>query len=381
MKNNSRPKRSNGMGTLIYKGDGHPYLGRWTWKGKTYCMSTHERDRRKALVALERMTRPFREKSQLEVLQNLQLQIQRQEEICNSLKPNSSLKVSQVFDTWRKMQLKNRISPATMSLYGRYMSNLVDWCLENNLQDVTSLDSTKARDFLVDLSGKVSAAGFNLMVSFYRRVWRALSSEYGLDEGVFKVEKMKDDGTNRRPFTDDELRAIWKAAENDQDLRVLVALGTYSGQRIGDCGCMKWKNVDFERGVLDFVSEKTGAHVILPLHPRLREVLDEVPRNGEYISERNARLHRSRSLSGQFCRFLNGLGIETSTRDGAGRKVLLAGFHSFRHRFASALLDSGASAAMVSKLVGHSTSKLTTETYWHESSEAMKKAVDVLPTF
>lgn len=56
-------------------------------------------------------------------------------------------------------------------------------------------------------------------------------------------------------------------------LRRVVVLGLYTGQRRGDLCAAKWSNYD---GVtLRFIQEKTGAEVLLRVHPDLKAELDE----------------------------------------------------------------------------------------------------------
>lgn len=55
-------------------------------------------------------------------------------------------------------------------------------------------------------------------------------------------------------------------------------------------------------------------------------------------------------------------------------------FYDLRHPFCSTLLNNGADLAAVSKLMGHSTVKMTTDTYYHLQQGEKKRAVGLLPS-
>jgi len=68
----TRTRRGNGFGSLINKGEGKPWLGRWVYQGQVYYKSTGEVDKKKALKVLERITRPYRDAREEDVIRNLQ---------------------------------------------------------------------------------------------------------------------------------------------------------------------------------------------------------------------------------------------------------------------------------------------------------------------
>ena len=53
--------------------------------------------------------------------------------------------------------------------------------------------------------------------------------------------------------------------------------------------------------------------------------------------------------------------------------------YDLRHLFATTLLNKGADLAAVSKMMGHSTVKLTADTYYHYMSGEKERAVRLLP--
>lgn len=367
----SRPKRSNYMGTLLKKPSG-VYQARWMYMGKLYTKTTGEKDKRKALVALERLTRPYREKSQLSVIENLERELERLKKECAAAQRN--MPVSSVYDSWKKTLRAGNVTQSTLSLYERYASGLVSWCDDNGVEDAHEMDSRKVKAFLDWLSGKVGATSFNQRLSWYKRAWKALS----LDETLWDVEKMKVKENLQELFTDEEVSRMWKATEGDMDMRALLAIGLYTGMRVGDCAGLKWSSVDFDKGEISVVTEKTGSRVVIPLHDRLRAVLEKMPREGDYVSMKNGDLYERKRASERFGQFLTSLDMETYETDSEGRKVLKKRFHLLRHQFISMAIDSGMPQVLVQKVVGHAAFKMT-EHYFHANRESLRKGIQALP--
>ena len=66
------------------------------------------------------------------------------------------------------------------------------------------------------------------------------------------------------------------------ELRVLFAVGAYTGLRLGDCATLRWDAVDMAARTLTVTPRKTARRrmalpVTIPLHPSLHAVLGETP--------------------------------------------------------------------------------------------------------
>lgn len=67
----------------------------------------------------------------------------------------------------------------------------------------------------------------------------------------------------RRPFTMEELRAVEGVA--DQEWRVILWLGVFTGQRLGDVLRLKWGDFDVGNRSVGLVAGKTGKRMWIPL--------------------------------------------------------------------------------------------------------------------
>lgn len=130
-------------------------------------------------------------------------------------------------------------------------------------------------------------------------------------------------------------------------------------------------------------ANNTGAVVRLPIHPVLYAILsetDERKRVGAVMPGIDREYKRSQSwLSTRICRIFRECGIETQQEaEGCKRKRTLVSFHSLRHTFVSMSANAGTPLAIVRRLVGHVSEKMT-QRYFHESEDAMQAAVAAIP--
>ena len=82
----------------------------------------------------------------------------------------------------------------------------------------------------------------------------------------------------RRELTVEELTRVCGKLEGE--MRLLFALGIYTGLRLGDCATMEWGKIDLARGFLQTNPHKTSKTLVrIPLHPTLAGMLSEIPSN------------------------------------------------------------------------------------------------------
>ena len=379
-------RRQNGFGTLVSKGAGKPWLARWCYDGKIYTKSTGEADKQKALKVLEKLTRPFREDTKLEVLRSLEARVKSAGDLAQERR---SMKLSELEAAYEKSLCAKDVSSGTLALYGTYMRSLVKWLAANTkcktLKDVKQSD---AKAYLLDTCGKISADTYNIKLVFYKKLWTLFKEEAGLSENIWAdFKKMKTSkASGRRPFSREELLKILEAARNDPSMVLMVALGIYTGMRMGDCACLQWKDVDLEKGILSVVPQKTKRHmsapVEIPVHASLKKILEtwllDKDSNEGYVCEKNASDYSRGELTRKMKLLLEKCGIETTAKDECGRTKLVAGFHSFRHTFVSLAIENGVSPFIVQQIVGHSSVQMTSW-YFHSRMSQVCEAVSKLP--
>lgn len=200
------------------------------------------------------------------------------------------------------------------------------------------------------------------------------------------VEHLRDEADIEKDvFTVEQVQKLVAVAE--EDWKGVILAGFFTGLRLRDVTELRWDSVDFENGLLRVKTKKTGAIVLLPLHPDLSAWLEKQTRGigkAPIFPELAGKTGGGKSgLSMAFRRVMNraeivGRVLRKRDANGAGRALNSLTYHSLRHSFNSALANAGVAQELRQKLTGHA-SKAMNAKYTHHELNALRAAVSVLP--
>lgn len=327
-------------------------------------------------------------------------------------KANPPLTIANAWTAYKDSQNRPQSGETTLKDYQIQFGIFCKW-LKNQpenpiyLRDVTPELATRFAVYLNN-SGR-SATTFNKYITFLHLLFETLEKPGKIITNPFikKIitrKKLNKSNTNsRRELSIEELKNILNSAHGDMAL--LMALGTFTGMRLGDCCTLKWNEVDLINRVIKRVPNKTAARknkpVLIgipgPLYERLAEIattkrigflLPEFATKYQTASGRNI-------ITNTIQDFFKGIGIETQ-RPGTGikwipdektgklkktgtRAVVEVGFHSLRHTYVSIHSNAGTPQAIIQGNVGHSNPAMT-ERYTHISMDAARQVAGVLET-
>ncbi|MBI2928382.1 MAG: site-specific integrase [Verrucomicrobia bacterium] len=282
---------------------------------------------------------------------------------------------------------------STLYQYECQFAAFADWMKERHAEAPALLrDVTKevAEDYAASLNGgRLSPNTCNKHLNLLTLVFRVLKDKAKLTSNPWEdIQRKRIVTHSRRELTVDELKKLCQAATGE--LRALLALGVYSGLRLGDCATLRWAEVDLPRAMIRRIPNKTARRnpkpVIVPIHPSLRDMLAETPtlQRREYVLPEIAALYNNRSdlVTDMVQAHFKKCGI-TPHKPGTGkdgkRAVVEVGFHSLRHTFVSLCRESNAPLAVVESIVGHSNPAMTRH-YTHVGELAAGRAVAALPS-
>jgi len=286
---------------------------------------------------------------------------------------------------------------STLRQYEFQWQAFADWIKEKHPDILTLRDVSKeiAEEYASGMNhGKFSPSTYNKHLNLLTLVFRVVKHKAKLTNNPWEspkrggsLQRKRMVTNSRRELTIDELRNICQAATGE--LRTLLALGIYSGLRLGDCATLRWGEVDLPRGIMRRIPNKTARRnpkpVIIPIHPILREMLSETPlkKRGEYVLPEMAALyaHNICAVTDKVQGHFKKCGItlhKPGTGTGGKRAVIEVGFHSLRHTFVSLCRESNAPLAVVESIVGHSNPAMTRH-YTHVGELAAGRAVALLP--
>jgi site-specific recombinase XerD len=155
--------------------------------------------------------------------------------------------------------------------------------------------------------------------------------------------------------------------------RLILTLLYYTGIRRNELLKLDWTDLNLSKSTLIVRSGKGNKDRLIPIHSTLSDLLDK------YLEERlpiedNALIVGERGKRMCKCCFVD---ILNKYLEISGLKKKGYSAHSFRHSFASHLIESGVDLFKVQKLLGHATLE-TTKIYINFNSTQMAKAVERL---
>lgn len=245
----------------------------------------------------------------------------------------------------------------------------------------------------VNLNLKILRIAFN----------KAVKTGLILKDPTDPIELLKVPESARRPFTVEELNMIFSKAEGF--FRYSGVLALYTGARLGDIVCLKWRDIDFRHGNITFKMQKRrGKPMEIPMYPGLRALLLELrgnkqPNPNDYLFPKEAVRYQesgSSPISTMWLNFLGKLKLIEHSRSfydkrvkakKAGKKVKPLkrkpgelSFHSFRHTAISLLKNIGAPEAVAMQIAGHESASIS-KIYTHLDEGAERRWIEAMPDY
>ena len=295
--------------------------------------------------------------------------------------------MADAWTAWRDCPRKREPTEGTLEGYQACWSRFQGWAVKRHLKWMHEVSPTVAHEYAVTLKAESFASRtFNGHIKLLRQVFKALRLQTGLADNPFAdIPLMELRQESRRALTAEEVTLVLKTATGSA--RVMIAIGLFTGLRLGDVSRLRWENYDQAKGVLSLVPSKTssaGKRVTIPVHAYLAQVLAEWrKRSGaDQMFPEDAAMYEARpsDLVRVFQRIFTGCGIATTDKvKGREHKaVVRVGFHSLRHSFVSLCAAAGVPQHVVQTLVGHGSPAMT-EHYTHVDAEQKRKAIAALP--
>ncbi|MGM0168930.1 hypothetical protein IGI39_004685 [Enterococcus sp. AZ135] len=175
-------------------------------------------------------------------------------------------------------------------------------------------------------------------------------------------------------LTIEQQRALMETVNQcDDDKSQAVTLALNTGMRIGEVAALKWKNIDFSRGVisithtcnriqinretktlLNYDSVKSAAsHRIIPMNQKVRRLLKRLKgkTTSDFVFSVGNKGCEPRLLTYHFHQLRKQAKLEN------------VHFHQLRHTFATRCLEAKVGITSVSALLGHTSTKMTYDVY------------------
>ena len=190
-------------------------------------------------------------------------------------------------------------------------------------------------------------------------------------------------------YLEDDVESVWYTPEQLEELiksaatfcpadLVLILLAGEAGLRSGEIGALRWTDVDFVKREVNVRRNLVRGTEGTPKGGKARAV----PMSGR-LCRALAEHHAMEGGVGRVLRREDGSDMTTDSQRTILRRVALYaglpayGMHALRHCFGSRMMNGGAGAKVVMKLLGHAR-LATTERYIHAADEHCRNAIDRL---
>ncbi len=330
---------------------------------------------------------------------------------------NPPLTIADAWDAYEISHEAPETGADTIKYYASYWKKFREWLSTDHpgtlyIRDITS---DMAKQYAAALrESKKSANTYNKTTGFLSLFFRVLKEDEDanarLKENPFeRIKKRTLQTQSRRELTIAELKNILTSATGD--LQTLLAIGTFTGLRLGDCCTLRWSEVDLDRGIIKRIPNKTARKnkpVLIGIPAALYDVLSmtKPDKRKGYVLPRYADLYTYRNDQGrptkqpdisneiqahfikcgiQVHRTGTGFKLEPCKHSPTGykkvhtgvRAVIEVGFHSLRHTYVSLHAERGTPQALIQGNVGHANPAMTAH-YLHVSEETAVKTAQVL---
>ena len=281
------------------------------------------------------------------------------------------------------MALERGASPHTCRAYRKDLDLFAAFLREKGLTtDVATIDHLTIRLFLGHLyqEKRIKRTSVVRKLATLRTFFRYLKREGIIEKNPAKLVATPKGGKDLpHALTVDEAFRILDAPDVTNSLglrdRAILELLYSSGLRVGELTALNLDDLDLGGGMLR-VMGKGGKERMVPIGSKAVEALRL------YLERRGELLTKGKRTT-QYV-FLNYRGGNLTARSVAriiktyrlqGRIVKEASPHTFRHSFATHLLDAGADLRGIQELLGHA-SLSTTQKYTHVSSAKLMEVYD-----
>ncbi|MBL1229754.1 site-specific integrase [Enterococcus sp. BWB1-3] len=311
--------------------------------------------------------------------------IKYQSEFIDSNKTIYSGTTSEWFTYWLHKVVKNRVKPSTWSSYeSKIRNHIIPFLGRKKLNQLERTDVMALIEFLLSQGYSINMVKTILTILKNSLNYAAVNghlNKYPYKNIVLPSIKRK----GIRSLSVEEQKALEEAAfRNTYYSAVIISLAT--GMRIGEISGLRWEDIDFTREIIsvnrtlqripDPDNQNTTMIIMgepktksslrkIPLAVNLKNYLVKLKKSSysEYVVSCSEGFTEPRVINYHFKKLLKYTGIRNIN------------FHCLRHTFATRCVENGADIASLSKILGHTSIKLTLDTYtdsfWEKRKEAM----------
>lgn len=352
-----------------------------------------ERSRAQAQAALEKLQTDLKRKSTAEEL------VQTIHEIRTGARV-ASIALTDAGVRWKALPRRRPLSKRYVSQAEVWMGHFVEFVAKHHptLRDMDQITPPVAKAYLKELEDRgVSGKTYNNRLIFLRSAFEALKGDAGIAKNPFVgIPTREEDTVFRKPFSEDELEAIIKAAKRDPFIYPIIVTAMCTAMRRGDCCTLPKSAIDLPNRFIKVKTSKTGELVQIPIFPLLLEVLEKLePSDSPFAFPQQEMMYQLNpdNITQRVRKVLRAAGFfnpeeaeteeEKATsrgeihqpRKNGLRKASVRDFHSFRVTWVTLALNAGVPLEIVQKVTGHRTAGIVMKHYFQPGREDFRRTL------
>lgn len=326
-------KRSNGIYYVLYEQDG---LRRWKSTGKT-----HKAEAFKSLTDFEAL---FRQKTR-------------------------SVSLS-LFTRDVSQYVETNFAKRTHIIYKQALEHLKGIVGECSLASLTSQHLDKYKALRVAGEHSVQPVTVNIELRALKAAMNVAVRWQLLERNPFaSVKQLHVPERVPEYFTREQFSKLLESV-NEQWLRDAILFAAGTGMRQAEILNLRWTDVDLSRKLIHIESNltfktKAGKRRTIPMSDVVLALLNARPRKGEFVFMMKGRRIFESYLTHEFKSAVRAAGLPETLH-----------WHSLRHTHASYLVQAGVPILAVSKLLGHSSVRVTEKHYAALAPESLHDEVN-----
>lgn len=278
---------------------------------------------------------------------------------------------------------RRNLQDNTINVYRTYINNyIIPYFKDKQVNKIKPIDVKNFLDSMHDkgLSSATIKKTYNILNKFFNdQVKMKMLKENPCD----LIEKPREQSKEIEVFDENELKQFLEFAEGYTRYAFAFKLAAYTGLRRGELLALRWQDIDLERKIINVrnrvVKAKLGTDEYLQAgtktsNGRIVSFSENLKR--EFIKykqiqqvEKETNEYEDNDLvictqNGKFVNVDNLTRIFRNTLKASGINKKLS-FHALRHTHATLMLKAGVPMKVVSERLGHSSIKVTMDTYAH----------------
>lgn len=352
-----------------------------------------ERTRAKAQTALEKLQLDLKKRSTAEELVQTIYEIRTGSRV-------QSIPLADAGPRWKALPRRRPLSSRYVSQAESWMTDFVTFLGTHHsaVREMADVQPSMARAYFAKVEARgVSGKTYNNILIFLRSSFEALKDDAGIPKNpFFGLPTKEEDTVFRKPYTEEDLAVIVKAAKDDPFIYPVVVASLCTAMRRGDCCLLLKTAVDLPARFVKVKTSKTGELVQIPIFPLLQEVLAKLePNDSPYVFPEQAMKYRTNpdNITYRFKKVMRTAGFldldedatpeEKARNRGATqqprtrglRKASVRDFHSFRVTWVTLALTAGVPLEIVRKVTGHRTAGIVMKHYFQPGREEFRRTL------